>query len=68
MIFYHVIILFVLAKGAYSRSLETSSTEKHNSEELLKAESHGRGPLRPLSAFVEGGTISGMAVADNGDD
>ena len=68
MIFYHLIILFVLAKGAYSRSLETSSTKEQNSEDLLKSESHGRGPLRSSSASVEGGAISGMAVAGNGEE
>jgi hypothetical protein len=53
MIFHHLIILFALA----------SSTKGQNSENP-----HGSGPLKPLSTSVAGGAISGMAVADNGEE
>jgi hypothetical protein len=67
MIFYHLIILFALTKCVYAGGLEISSIEEQNSENLLRSDPHGRGPLKLLSALVEGGAISGMAVADNGE-
>jgi hypothetical protein len=35
--------------------------------DITYKDAHGKGPLRSWSASAEGGTISGMSVADNGE-